>query len=153
MSIRKAQIESALRRAVSEVLSRHGAADPRIVGLVSVTRIDVSPDLHQAQVYVSVIPERHQKRTIAGLRAATRFIQGQVSKAMTMKTMPHLEFRLDETLKKEAEVFDAIRRGVHREGDLKVARPPADSGGDAEHESESKTVPTQDSPAAEDRPK
>lgn len=115
MSVRKAQIESTLRRAVSEVLLRHRAADPRIAGMVSVTRVDVSPDLRQGMVYVTVLPEQYQKRTLAGLRNASRFIQGEAAKSMTIKTMPHLDFRLDGSLKKEAAIFDAIRRGVTRE--------------------------------------
>lgn len=162
MSVRKAQIESTLRRAISEVLVRHRAADPRIMGMVSVTRVDVSPDLKQGMVYVSVLPDRYEKRTLAGLRHATRFIQNEVSKQMTMKSMPHLDFRLDATLKKEAGIFDAIRRAKARDEESHRERGPTEgqalSEADpsqvdtTETESESDSEPTQDAPAAEDRP-
>ncbi|MEX0774074.1 MAG: 30S ribosome-binding factor RbfA [Phycisphaeraceae bacterium] len=114
MSHRAAQVESALRRAISEVLGRR-ISDPRIVGLVSVTRVKVSPDLHDAYVYVSVLPVEHQALTVQGLRHATRYIHSLVRDEVAMKSVPHLDFRADDSLKKQAEVFDAIRRAHERD--------------------------------------
>src|SRR5688500_10661993 len=132
MSIRKLQIESTLKRAVSQVLSR-GLSDPRIAGLVSVTRLEVSPDLHDAYVYVSVIPEKYEKRTLAGLRHASAHIHSMVFKAVDLKGVPRLDFRLDTGLKKEAAVLDAIRRGLSQEAAAAAARPPeaGDAAGEA----------------------
>jgi ribosome-binding factor A len=110
VSFRKQQVESTLKRAISTVLATR-IADPRIEGMVTVTKVDVSPDMHQAQVFVSVLPESHEKTTLAGLRSASGHINGLIRKSITMKVMPRLEFRLDESIKKEAAVLDAIRRG------------------------------------------
>lgn len=114
MSFRKQQVESTLRRTISTVLARE-LSDPRIVGLVSVTRVSVSPDLRDALVFVSVMPEKYQKRSLAGLRHAAGHIQSLVLKQMTLKAAPKLDFRLDEAIKKEAGVLDAIRRALERE--------------------------------------
>lgn len=107
MSHRKQQIESTLQRTISQALSRR-MADPRIRGLVSITRVDASPDLREAMVYVSVLPESDQKRTLAGLQHAAGYIQGMVGRALPLKRMPRLSFRSDETLKKQAAVFQDI---------------------------------------------
>ncbi len=115
MSHRIAQIESALRRAISQVLAQK-LSDPRIAGLVSVTRVTVSPDLHEAFVYVSVLPARNQSRTIYGLRHAASHIYSKVCELVEMKRVPHLDFRADPTLKKEARVYRAIHRGRARSG-------------------------------------
>lgn len=114
MSHRIAQIESTLKRAVSQVLHRR-VSDPRIVGMVSVTRVEVTPDIKQATAYVSVMPDKYQRRTLAGLQAAHRHIQSMTGKLVSFD-MPHLRFKLDEGLKKEADVLSAIREGTQRTG-------------------------------------
>ena len=111
MSHRKEQIESTLKRVISQVLSK-GLSDPRVSGIVSVTHVDVTPDLHDANVYVSVIPQQAQRRTVQGLSHAAGYISSIVRREMVMRSIPHLRFRLDETLKKQAQVFDAIEAGL-----------------------------------------
>ena len=114
MSHRKQQIEATLMRVVSGVLTRR-LSDPRVSGMVSVTRVDVSPDCRDAIVYVSVIPEKYQQRTIHGLQHAAGYISSLVRKEIVMRSAPRLRFRLDESLKKQAAVFEAIESGLARE--------------------------------------
>ena len=113
MSHRQEQAESTLMRAISQVLQRQ-VSDPRITGLVSITRIQVSPDLKDAYVYVSVLPEQHQNKTLHGLRHAAGHIHSLVRKLVAMRSVPKLDFRLDESIKKQAAVEQAIREGLER---------------------------------------
>lgn len=116
MSHRVEQVASALRRSVAEVLQRD-IDDPRLEGaLVSVTEVSVSADLRNATVKVSVLPEKAERRAVAALQHAARHIHALVKKKMALRIVPHLEFRLDETLKKQAEVFKAIHEAVERSG-------------------------------------
>lgn len=117
MSHRQAQLESTLKRAVAEVLAQ-GLSDPRVSGLLSVTKLTLSPDGHEAYVHVSVLPENRGKLSIQGLRHAAGHIQSLVGKKVHIQTMPRLDFRLDDSLKKQAQVMDAIRQSQS---------PPADS--------------------------
>jgi ribosome-binding factor A len=114
MSHRQEQIESTLKRKIAAVIER-GIGDPRIRGLISVTDVDISPDRKQATVSVSVLPEAYGKLTVTGLQEAARHIRSQVARSIAMRVMPVLTFRLDKTLKKQAEVFDAIREAMERE--------------------------------------
>lgn len=114
MTHRIEQIESTLRKALAQVLQRK-LSDPRIRGLVSITEVDVSPDMKTAKVAVSVLPEAYAKRTLAGLRAADRHIQGEVKKLVALRLVPHLRFELDDSLKKAEEVYDAIDQAQQRE--------------------------------------
>jgi len=114
MSYRKKQTESALVRAISQVLVRD-ISDPRIVGMVSVTRVDMSPDKRRAKVYVSIIPEQYTSKTFHGLRHAASHIYSKLCHVVAMRSVPRLEFCLDETLKKQAAVFEAISLGIERE--------------------------------------
>ena len=114
MPVRRQQIESVLKRTIGGVL-QHKLADPRVRGMVSVTRVEVGDDLRQAVVYVSVLPANYESRTLQGLRSAAGRIRKLVANAMTIRTVPHLDFRLDGSLKKQAAVFDAIAEGMARE--------------------------------------
>lgn len=126
MTHRIEQIESTLRKALAQVLQRR-ISDPRIRGLVSITGVDVSPDMKQATVSVSVLPEEYAKRTIAGLRAADRHIGSEVKKLVALRVVPHLRFELDTSLKKAEEVYEAIDQAKEREADPSdPAAPPSD---------------------------
>ncbi len=114
MSYRKAQIESTLKRTISTILAQK-LSDPRIEGMVSVTRVSISPDMHDAQVFVTVLPARHQTRTLYGLQHAAVHIHARVMQEVALKKVPHLDFRLDESLKKQAVVDAAIHRALTKE--------------------------------------
>lgn len=116
MTHRIEQVESTMRKALAQVLQRK-ISDPRIRGMVSITGLDVSPDLKTAKVMVSVLPDTYEKRTLAGLRAANRHIHNELKKLVAFRIVPHLDFRLDHTLKKTSEIFDAINQGLERTGD------------------------------------
>lgn len=116
MTHRIEQVESTLRKALAQVLQR-SISDPRIRGMVSITDVDVSPDMKQAKICVSVLPEEYAKRTIAGLKAANRHIQSEVKKLVALRVVPHLKFELDDSLKQAEEIYEAIDQAKAREED------------------------------------
>lgn len=148
MSRRREQFSSTLHRALGKVLATR-LSDPRIVGMVTVVSVDVSPDHRHATVGVSVLPDKYEKRTLAGLQSAARHIQSLLYGEMRTRTMPHLHFEIDRSIKKQAEVLDAIRRAV---GDDEHAREAAteDGGGDTGGEANG-GAPRPDAEAADDR--
>ena len=122
-NVRQQKIASQIQRIVATVLLRD-VSDPRIDGLVSVTRVAVSPDLREAKVYVSILAAKRTPVTVMkGIESAARHIQGEVAENLPLRFAPHLTFHLDETLKKEAEIFRKI--------DEAVGRAPAADGADA----------------------
>ncbi len=96
-----------IRRAVQAVLTK-GLNDPRVRGLLSVTRVEVSDDLARAAVLVSVVPAEQATLTLHGLQHAARHIQLRVRETVRIRRMPRLVFRLDESIKREAGVYGAI---------------------------------------------
>jgi ribosome-binding factor A len=71
--------------------------DPRI-GIVTVTAVVVSPDLHDARVYVSVLgTRRRQRAALAGLDSARGLLQGRVARELGLKRTPRLAFEYDLT--------------------------------------------------------
>jgi ribosome-binding factor A len=151
MPHRKEQIETALRKAIAQVMERD-LQDPRIRGLISITAIELTTDRRQATVEVSVIPQRAEKLSLHGLNAASGFIQAKVSKLVKLRTMPNLRFRLDPSLKKEAAVLEVIRQALaddQRNAALSDEATALDQQrGDDQQEHDPKAIASPPSPAS-----
>jgi ribosome-binding factor A len=69
--------------------------DPRL-GIVTVTGVSVSPDLHDAKVFVSVYGgEKKRKASLAALESARGIVQARLARELQMKRTPHLAFEYD----------------------------------------------------------
>ena len=110
-NIRNRQVGSLLSRVIQDRLSR-GLADPRMRGMVSITEVETSSDLNTAIVRVSVLPDKYGLRVIQALKSATGIFQRQIRSETSLKRVPRLEFRLDESLKRDAELTQSIREGL-----------------------------------------
>lgn len=99
----------AIRSAVSEVIPLR-LSDPRIQGLISVTRVEPSPDLRSARVYLSIlgVDEKQQALSLQGIRHAHGYIQSYLAEQLTMKVCPSLHFELDASLKKGIEITQIL---------------------------------------------
>lgn len=74
--------------------------DPRIEN-VTVTRVEVAPDMRSAKVYVSVMgTEAKQKLAVKGLESSAGFLQGKVADRIDTRYTPRLQFKLDDGVKK-----------------------------------------------------
>lgn len=84
--------------------------DPR-VGFVTITGVDVTPDLRRAVVYYTVLGEEEERRaTDAGLRSARAHLRQVIGGQVRLKVVPELEFRLDETSERAARVEELLDR-------------------------------------------
>ena len=93
MTERMRRVNEAVREVLSEAIG--GLQDPRI-GFVTVTRIETSPDLRQARVFVSVLgSERKRERTLEGLASAHGVLQSRIADELRMKRTPQLTFEYD----------------------------------------------------------
>jgi len=120
MKKRVDQIASVIRRAVGLELSR-GLHDRRVKGLISVTDVTVDKDLGEATVHVSVLPAEYAKLTLHGLQHAAPRLRALLGKSMSLRRIPRLQFRLDDSLKRQAEferaLSEARRSDCHAAGD------------------------------------
>ena len=93
----------AIRQVVSTAILME-LRDPRIEH-VTVTRVEVAPDMRTAKIHVSVMgDEAKQKLCLHGLRSSTGFLQQRVAKRIDTRYTPHLSFELDSGVKRSLEV-------------------------------------------------
>jgi ribosome-binding factor A len=108
MSHRIKQLESALQRTIGAILIG-GLNDPRVSGLISVTGVEITKDGERAKIGISVLPEEKGALAVKGLRAAAKHIRHEVSDKLRARTIPKLDFQLDDSLKKQAAVLSEIQ--------------------------------------------
>jgi ribosome-binding factor A len=89
--------------------------DPRI-GFVTVTGVEVTPDLGHARVRVSVLgTEEERARSLEGLTSAARFLRAQLSRELELRTTPELHFELDRGLE-HAKRIDEVLKTLKEDG-------------------------------------
>ena len=91
---RQQQVADAIQKEVSVLIQRE-LKDPRL-GFITVTRAEVSPDLHHARVFVSILgtPEE-QAASMKALESAAGFLRHELGNRLTMRYIPALQFRAD----------------------------------------------------------
>lgn len=94
---RQRQVASILRRELSDIIQRE-MKDPRL-GFVSITRVEMSPDVGYARVFVSIYgSEDDRKAGLEALNGASGFIRHQLAPKIALRTIPRLSFVLDHSL-------------------------------------------------------
>ena len=99
---------------VTEVLKRElGVIIPREIDirdtLVTVSAVDITPDLKQAHVFISAMGKPQDRRkTMQSLEDTRVHIQAALSKPIKMKQTPHLHFHLDESLERGSRVINLM---------------------------------------------
>jgi|DewCreStandDraft_2_1066082.scaffolds.fasta_scaffold00046_65 ribosome-binding factor A len=111
MSRRTDRVSELLRQELSELLVR-SVKDPRVEhGLVSVTAVEVSPDLRYATVYVSHLGnEEERAEVLAGLEHAASYLHNELVRRLSLKHVPRLRFRFDPSIERGARLSVLIRQ-------------------------------------------
>lgn len=114
-SHRPERVGELIRQAVGEFLTGN-ARDPRI-GFVTVTSVEVSPDLSHANVRVSVMGSDEEKaRSLEGLASAARYLRAQLARELRLRTSPELHFHLDRGIE-HAQRIDRVLKELKESDD------------------------------------
>ncbi len=87
-----------IQREIADLL-RHEVRDPR-VGMVTLTSVDVAPDLSHAKVFFTLLNTEKKAETTRALQRAAGFLRSQLSHRMSMYTTPELRFVYDESVER-----------------------------------------------------
>ena len=95
---RPRRVADLIQRELSDLLRRE-VRDPR-VGMITLTSVDVSPDLSHAKVFFTILEKEKLDDTIRALRRAAGFLRSQLAHRMKMYTTPELRFVYDESVER-----------------------------------------------------
>jgi len=97
MSLRPNRVGEQMKKELGEIITRK-IKDPRI-GFVTVTDVNVTGDLQQATVYISVLGDEEQREnTLKGLAKAKGFIRSEIGQRIRLRKTPEITFEFDESI-------------------------------------------------------
>ncbi len=108
--IREERLNEEMKKTVSAIL--FDLKDPRVGGLTSVTKVEVTNDLKYAKVYVSVYDGDAEKRREAldALNHAAGFVAHEVGQRMQIRCIPRFRFVADESIAYGAHIADILNK-------------------------------------------
>lgn len=104
---RTSRVGETVRDALVEVF-RHDLRDARLV-MVSITGVDVSPDLHFARVYVSGLKEDDTRQVVDDLMSQRGRVRHFLGQRIRLRYTPELDFRFDDTGAKASRIEELLR--------------------------------------------
>lgn len=110
MRIRPERVAETIKREMAEILSRK-MRDPRLGGMISVTDVEVTPDLSMARIYVSVLAEGAERdQVLQALARSEGFVRHELAPRLGLREMPSVRFLLDTSIEKGARVEELLRK-------------------------------------------
>jgi ribosome-binding factor A len=109
---RPQKLGDVIQRELSELVQRE-LRDPR-VGMITITSVDVSPDLSHAKVFFTTLDAAHVKEAEQGLKRAAGFLRSQLAKRIKLYTTPELRFSYDESVERGDRLSRLIDSAINK---------------------------------------
>jgi ribosome-binding factor A len=108
--LRRERVTEQVHHELGDIIQKE-IRDPRL-GWVTVTRVEMSPDLCYAKVFVSVLDpdENARRRSLRVLERAGAFIRTELSRRVRLRQSPELHFKLDRSLEHSQRVMDILKQ-------------------------------------------
>jgi ribosome-binding factor A len=136
---RSDRVAEAIREEVATFLGE-GVKDPRVVGLVTVTGVDVTRDLRSAKVYVSILgSDVERQATFEGLESLAGHLRSRLGRSLRLRVAPEIQFKEDQSVTRAARI-ETLLAQVREEEEAKsrqladMPTPDADATGDGERD-------------------
>ena len=113
------RLNAEFKKEIYEIISRR-LKNPLVTEMFSVLRVDCTKDLSHAKVYVSVFSGSEEKRaaTFNAIKADAKKIRSELSRSMHIRTVPELDFILDDSMEYSAKmekIFSSLTYGDNSE--------------------------------------
>jgi len=113
-----------IREEVASFLA-DGAKDPRLQGLVTVTGVDVTPDLRRARIFVSIMGSDDERAgTFGALEGMTGHLRSRLARTLRLRFTPEIEFAHDQSVERAARIETLLER--IKTGELPPDEEPLD---------------------------
>ena len=105
-SNRISRINEDIQRVLSELL--RSVKDPRVQGMLSITRVDTTGDLRYAKVFISALEKGNEKDLKKGLKSASGWLRHELGSRLQLRYTPELIFQLDDSIAHGAYINNLI---------------------------------------------
>ncbi|MCX8074907.1 MAG: 30S ribosome-binding factor RbfA [Clostridia bacterium] len=94
---RHQRLEEDSRVAISEIIANH-IKNPEVTGLISVTKVSVTPDQKYAKVFVSIYNVKNKHKVLNALNSSSSFVRYELGQRVHLRNVPQITFELDDSL-------------------------------------------------------
>ena len=113
---RMGRIDEQYKKELSQILG-YELKNPNVTGMISVTKVAVTPDLKFAKVFVSILNSKNIKETINGLKNSSGFIRSELAKRVNLRNTPELIFELDDSVEYGAKIDSILKEILPKKED------------------------------------
>ena len=108
-SNRIGRINEEIQRELAELLRE--LKDPRVQKtMLSITRVETTPDLRYAKVYVSLLDREYTKETLAGLKSSSGYLRRELGRRIQLRYTPELQWQADDSIVHGAHILDILSK-------------------------------------------
>lgn len=105
---RSERVAEEIKKAVSQIINNE-IKDPRVSGLISVTKVEMTKDLRHAKIFLSIYGEESEKQKVfEGLKNAEGFIRKELAHRVRMKFIPEISFKMDESIEYGIHIYKLL---------------------------------------------
>lgn len=104
---RTERIEEEIKKVASKVISQE-LKDPRLTGLISITRVNVSRDLKFCKIFVSMLGTKNTEDAMNALKSGSGLVRKAIGNNIRMHSTPEVIFELDDSLEYGAHIQNVI---------------------------------------------
>lgn len=105
---RLGRIDEELKKEISQIIN-YELQNPKVTGLISVTKAKITPDLKYAKIYVSILNSKNVKETLANLKKSSGYIRTEIAKRINLRITPELIFELDDSMEYGAKIDQILK--------------------------------------------
>ena len=106
---RMGRIDEEYRKELSQIIGFE-LKNSSITGMISVTKVKVTPDLKYAKVYVSMFNSKSVEKTMQGLKDSAGFMRSQVARIVNLRITPELVFEYDDSIEHGERIDNILKQ-------------------------------------------
>lgn len=108
-SNRLGRINEEIQRELADLL--RNLKDPRVhKTMLSVTRVETTPDLRYAKIYVSLLDKEYTKEVLAGLRSSAGYLRRELGRSLNLRYTPELQWQADDSITHGAHILELLSK-------------------------------------------
>ena len=108
-SNRIGRINEEIQRELSDLLRE--LKDPRVHRtMLSITRVETTPDLRYAKIYVSLLDKEFTKETLAGLKSSAGYLRRELGRSLQLRYTPELQWQPDDSITQGAHILELLSK-------------------------------------------
>lgn len=108
-SNRIGRINEEIQRELSDLLRE--LKDPRVhKTMLSITRVETTPDLRYAKIFISLLDKEYTKETLAGLNSSAGYLRRELGRSLRLRYTPELQWQADDSITHGAHILEILSK-------------------------------------------